>query len=172
MEPRDAPPRILILFLHNYFQLNSAVQLPSRQYSGLHDAHSSYNSSQDLSDPTLRDSTIPLAGQPTSAVPYMPVPQQQIYANLDAPPNNQWLEKSQSAKRRSKLIVSFTFNQCYACSLATWKGHWLVDCACRADCCRCWRWCLPWEKELEQQRQCQLQLEQYYPQWHEPQHSH
>lgn len=67
--------------------------------------HSPFDSSHDLStEPTLRNPTHhPLAGQPISAVPYMPVPQTN-YQNIEAR-NSDWLEQSQKASKRSRWIV-------------------------------------------------------------------
>ncbi|KAG2146123.1 glycoside hydrolase family 17 protein [Suillus bovinus] len=69
-------------------------------------ARSPFDSSHDLSsEPTLRNSPTqqPLAGQPTSTVTYMPVPQSG-YQNME-PRNSDWLEQTQKASRRSRLIV-------------------------------------------------------------------
>ncbi|KAG2112160.1 glycoside hydrolase family 17 protein [Suillus cothurnatus] len=65
---------------------------------------SPFDSSHDLSsEPTLRNPTHPLAGQPISAAPYMPVPQTS-YQNIE-PRNSDWLEQSQKASKRSRYIV-------------------------------------------------------------------
>lgn len=79
---------------------SSSNLAPSRQVPGIH-AHSPFDSSHDLSEPTL---TRPLAGQPISDVPYMPVPQT-TYQNIEAPRNSDWLEPSQQASKRSRWIV-------------------------------------------------------------------
>ncbi|KAG1739175.1 glycoside hydrolase family 17 protein [Suillus paluster] len=75
--------------------------LQNRQLPGTH-AHSPFDSSHDLSDPT--DSAHPLPGQSNPDVPYMPVPQPN-YQNIEAPRNNEWLEHSQQKSKRSRWIV-------------------------------------------------------------------
>ncbi|KAG1759188.1 glycoside hydrolase family 17 protein [Suillus occidentalis] len=67
--------------------------------------HTLFDSSHNSpTEPTLRNPTRhPLAGQPTSAVPYMPVPQTN-YQNIEAR-NSDWLEQSQKASKRSRWIV-------------------------------------------------------------------
>lgn len=67
-------------------------------------AHSPFDSSHDLSEPTLSNPTHPLPGQPISAVPYMPVPQTN-YQNIEATRNSDWLEPSQRSSKRSRWIV-------------------------------------------------------------------